>query len=237
MPLGEGPLGSPDWQKVQNWDGPALNYGFRKASAPFTVGPFNVSRYGYLAGQLGLGTGATGQALFKWAIDEAFTESLGFRDLTLSNQFADFANLRLLNLGPFVEVELIPEEGVLTGFTTRLIATNRAHPLELIPFKPVLLVAEHTFAGAGSVFLYPESYYGGPARLFLKPEAAGETFVHLEALDSPGTWAIADFASAAASAVATPELVIPPGGWRLNLFSAAAQNVQVTVTAFMSGSS
>src|SRR5258708_14340380 len=125
MTLGAGPLGYRDWQRVVNCDGPVLlNLGAAELTGNFTSAAIDVSRFGYLAGRMNVGTNPV-NVFISWFADQALTVQLGERLILLDPSIAE-GYVRIPNLGPWLQIKLAPNlSNTKWHPVVRLIGTNR----------------------------------------------------------------------------------------------------------------
>lgn len=227
MPLLASPnRGYADWQRVENWDtGSLWTSSNGSVAGPVTSPAIDVSRIGYLAGYLGSSQNSF-IALFAWYTDDGLGVPLGSRYIVCSSLIGHDAQLRIPNMGPYLQVTLTSTTGANFGYLARLWGTNRVDPLELIPNSPFLLDVQNTAIGASAIAtLYPTDYYSGPISVWTHA-ANSNMATSLEVLDYQGTWDIVGQWTPAAlnyDFIA----IAPPGAWRI-----LVQNLATSSSAY-----
>ena len=122
----QGTQGYLDWQRTVALDGPTFYN--QPASIPpagnVNLGPFDVTRFAYLACQFSGGIADAQQYAFTWTLDQAGTQIVGSWVWTYEAHAA-MPLLHIPNRGPFVKVS-IADQGA-TGFASfvTLFGTNR----------------------------------------------------------------------------------------------------------------
>ena len=122
----QGTQGYLDWQRTVALDGPTFYN--QPATIPpagnVNLGPFDVTRFAYLACQFSGGIADAQQYAFTWTLDQAGTQIVGSWVWTYEAHAA-MPLLHIPNRGPFVKVQ-ITDQGA-TGFTSfvTLFGTNR----------------------------------------------------------------------------------------------------------------
>ena len=235
-PLGQGPRGYGDWQRVVNWDGPLVYDVPSTARVGVVTTPtIETSRYAYLAGVLEVGENPV-QVHAQWFADEKLTKQVGQRQFFLDPLILAASQLRLPNLGPWFAANFNPAEaGTAWKQTARLFLTNRVHPLEYIPLQTLLLDATDSPAGAEAFTHYPLSYYSGPLRYYFSNVTAGGSSFVLQTEVLPGVWHATDEAQVAAERTVEGEFVAPTGAWRILVVTVAAGTVVTRLTATTTG--
>lgn len=210
-----GTRGYQDFQRVQNWDS-AILYTDNGLSLNPPIGTpiLDVSRYAYLAGldSISAGIAAAG---FDWYSDAIGSHTLGHRTVPLSGSMGWPAQYRLPNLGPFVAIVWNSPSGPVPTHSSFIFATNRFHPLELIPHGVNLIWTQLTAIAAGATLtIYPADYYAGPSLVWHNMPAL--LTAQWQYLDQGGTWFnFAQLIGTGANAITN--LTMPAGAWRLNL--------------------
>lgn len=238
MPLGSGPVGYSDWQRISNWDGPVIWELLTKAiTGEAESAVIDSSRYGYIGGRAFI-TAEPFRLSFTWYADKAATKPLGERWVEIDPNITQPVQLRIPNMGPFVKVALLGKEGTSKGIATlRLYLTNRVDPLQLIPRQVLLLTHRKEAGDPELVTVYPTDYFAGPVTCHIETEGAG-TNAFLEVERGPGIWATTDLMQVPATTTfGTQRLIVPPGAWRLTVSSAPGKALNVDILASMTGSS
>ena len=230
--------GYADWQRVENWDTGDLWSASGNNVAVGTASPIlDVSRSGYLGGYLtGSGVGAIFTAT--WYIDAAGTIPIGTRAFVLIDNILSEAQVRLPNLGPFVQLALDPLTNGNFSYSAQVFGTNRVHPLEFIPSHAALIEETNTPVPATStLFYYPQDYYSGPVQVYTSP--TGAVTVAIQLIDPLGNWYNTTLYTVAANANDTREGIAPPGAWRMAVVNGGGSsvNISLAVTPSMTGSS
>src|SRR5271165_2835505 len=125
MPAGSrGPVGYKDYQRLVNYDGPAL-YSLRKVhivKATEKSGALEVSRYLSVTGQLaGINFGDF-QVTFTWFANEGLTEQIAQRRLWVTKEITQGLAYSIPNLGPWLQVSVFAEE---TTCSVEVYGSNR----------------------------------------------------------------------------------------------------------------
>ena len=241
MTLGAGPEGSPDNQKVVNWDGPQLGEVNTTNETAQTIGPVSVGRYGYLnlvaSSNLFPSLVTVEWSQTKASMPKLPTESRWRRVFVIDQTAVELAAiLRIPNLGAWVRVRMAPVGGAAAQFMT-VGTTNRVAAWESIPRVPVLVNNSHVFAGAGAFTVASTAYWGGPAQLLIKPSAAVTCFVDIEAAVEPNVWVKIDQVLANGGATVSQRIVLPLTAVRFQITANAAVTTTVAVTPYLTGSS
>jgi hypothetical protein len=240
MPLGAGPVGSPDWRRIVDWDGPAVWEILTKAiTGEANSGVSDCSRYGYLAGRAFV-TGEAFQLRIEWFSDQAATKGLGQWVMVLNPSVSNPAQLRIPHMGPFVRVVLEGKEGTSKcTATVRLFHSNRIHPLQLIPVNSVLMHNTHLYPEKGLSTISPTDYFAGPCEVEYESDVAGATPVLIESEVGPGifiTTALLRFPNTQPSGQA--KVILPAGSWRVTAVNEAGErHININITAALTGSS
>lgn len=230
-------IGYPDGQRVVNWDSP-LQWDSQGANvAGNVVSPiFDCSRYGYTAGFLYCGLNQI-EVDFTWYADRGGTVTLGSRTFYIDQYQPNGGQLRIPNLGPYVQVALLPIQAGGMNYHAQIFQTNRTHPLEFVPTVPYLIDVQAQALGANANALaYPSDLFSGPMAVWFNiANASGTLF--LQALNASGTYD--DFSQTVVTVKSTLlDLVAPPGSWRFYVLNgaAAATNFYLTAQPSLSGS-
>lgn len=222
-PLLAPPLrGYTDEQRLANYDTGSLYTHQTVNSNAIVPGPtLDVSRFAYIGGAA---TEALSSSVmnFQWALDAAFSQVTGNRQVILNSNIPGDAFFRLLNLGPFVGVNLNPIAGANRTQFVNVFATNRVAQLEFIPQAQTLISQQSVAIGASAtVVVYPVDYYAGPVQLVLEGNVSIQPV--LQFLDTSGNWDSLWVVPPIAASVWTPFTVVtPPGAWRLEVINQTA---------------
>lgn len=236
MPLMSAPSrGYTDWQRVENWDSGVLfsNNGAAAITGDGT-GLLDVSRYAYLSGFDEV-TGGNVQATYAWFADAAGLVGCGGRTIMFEGQNSRQAQYRLPNLGPYVQIGWQLATGASFNHTCVIMATNRAHPLEMIPGNSLLIYESNFNLPAGDTFLYPGTMYTGPVQIWTHALGASVILV-LQMMLSNGTYdAMIQLPGANGEQVFN--WTAPQGAWRLRVANsgAAVPGVYLMATASLTG--
>jgi hypothetical protein len=230
--------GYADWQRVENWDTGLLWNIFIPAGNTSHLSPvLDVSRTAYLSGSVDMTVGDMTVG-FTWYDDENLDNQLGSRVLNMSSEIADPAQLRIPNLGPYLQIVVHELGSAQYSATLLLWGTNRVHPLEFIPQAPYLVAHSVVALAANATnYTWPSDYYAGP--VFVNATSpAGFTF-RLEALNGVDTYDTLAVEPTAANLVINQSFVVPPGAWRVGMqnTSGAATNESLRVAYSATGSS
>lgn len=211
-----GPGGYPDGQRVQNWDGPILwNHDTGPTTTDVTSPVMDVSRFAYLCGNLSASQGNP-DIIIDWYLDSAATIPVGGRSFAMSVNVGGGAQLRIPNLGPYVQITLAQAIVGTYRVVAYIFATNRVYALDFLPGGPLLIDQQDVTLGAGATaVLYPTGYYAGPVQIWT--DIAAPSLLSMQALVAGSGW---DYI-AQQSAPSTPsqvvyEWVAPSGAWRIN---------------------
>jgi hypothetical protein len=241
MPLGAGPEGSPDNQKVQNWDGPQLGEVNTTSEVAQTVGPVNVGRYGYLnlvaSANLVPCVLTAEWSQTKAGMPKLPTESRWRRKFVIdAAAISANALLRIPNLGPWVRVRLAPIAGSSQMFMV-VGASNRIAPWEHIPQHSILAEGSHVYAAGGLETFLPESYWAGPVRVKVVTSAAQAVSLEIQAENESAVFVIVDKIVCPASSEIYGSLQAPLGAWKFVLRAAGATTGSFSAIPQVTGSS
>lgn len=229
--------GYPDWQRNVNFDSGLLwNVNTVLTNQPTTSPTLDVSKFAYLAGLI-LITNNPALVTITWYADSGRVTTLGQRQFILTNSIASSSQIRLVNLGPFCQVQISSISGTQYQASAQLFLSNRVHPLEFIPTQKLLINQQNVAIGANTtVQINPGDYYAGPARVFIF--SALTQGWQLQVLSVNNTWDIVDSFNTTANVNAEFDTITPAGAWRMQIFNAGgASNYYLVVTPSMSGSS
>lgn len=211
--------GYADWQRLDNWDSAPLFSETNIDIAGTHSSPvLDVSRYAYIGGY-DISNANPAVVGFNWFADAAATITLGGVEFLLSPLIQDFAQYRLPNLGPFLQVSWAQVVAGHPSHTCRLIGTNRAHPLEFIPEGPLQYNIQSVALAAGAVVnIYPTDYYAGPMRVWGFFGAGFQW--SLQTLLPDGTWIFIDQSPPTTVTTDVSAVTITPrGAWRFQIFN------------------
>lgn len=178
-----------DWQRIGNYDTGLLYQNTLTNSNANFLGPIlDVSRFAYLSGTMNE-TQSMSTVAVQWYSDDIQTQFMGQVELTLVSNIVPVAQLRVPNLGPFCVVEQSVIGVTRYTSTVNIFATNRVHPLELIPqFAPMIDRQAQPLGASSSAIDYPNGYYSGPAQLAVNCTQNVQVAVRI--LSIVGTWDI-----------------------------------------------
>ena len=225
MPIASQPTrGYTDYQREGNFDTGSF-FGtnvLQLLTMPLVSNLQDVSRYAYVAGTFDCGLGQI-QIEFDWFLDGQASAAIGKRIIMVDANIAAIAQIRLPNLGPFLQITLTPVTAN-PECAWQFIASNRVYPLEMIPVHPVLIALQGQAINAGATLnLYPVDYYSGPVAVWYDP-----TFTtgncDLQYLTTSGTWAYIDQLSHTTNGNNDRQWVVPTGAWRLTVGNTSAGN-------------
>jgi hypothetical protein len=231
--------GYDDYQRITNFDTNILVSQDTGVGHPHIFGPIiDVSRYAYVGIS---NTEILSQHVFalSWFTDLAGDAVLGLRQFGFDAAILQSAQMRIVNLGPFVAPEWINNGAVNYHAQTQLFASNRVYPTEFVPHWPNLVDKQGIAIGAGGTdTVYPTDYYSGPAHVSVYGNVAG-LFVSLQYLNIAFAWrAMETFQSTSITFLTTYATILPAGAWRLFVSNpGAAGNYSVIVTPSTTGSS
>lgn len=229
--------GYAEWQRIANYDSNELIvFPFNPGGGIVQTGVIDVSRFAYLGGFVKAIAGDFSvQAIWFSAFNGG--DIVGKRSIPLTSNINTELQMRIANLGPYVQLTFNTIGG--GGYSGLCIAfgTNRIHPLEVIPEQQVVIDKQAAALGASaSVTVYPLDYSSSPARMLV---SAGQAFTaSLQYLTFPGVWNTYDQNSGGAGAVLSVATLIPAGAWRLVVTnqSAIATTFTCTITPNVTGS-
>jgi hypothetical protein len=217
MPLVSAPnRGYADYQRVGNYDTEDIWSAQITNQAVEQISPIlDVSRFAYLGLYANIG-GSPGNAfiVLEWYMDAAASNLVGTRVLSLATQISTYQS-RIVNLGPFLIINVAPMGGNLTGFF-QAFASNRVYPLELVPVNPVLIDQQHiAIAANGTATLYPSDYFAGPMQVAFNAPSAN-SFAQVAYLSAGNTWDVTYSTPLIAAGVwSVANTVAPVGAWRV----------------------
>jgi len=213
--------GYTDYQRLENWDsGVVWVLPCALGNATIFSPILDCSRFAYVGGHV---YDANNQHIetYSWYSDKDATVTLGQRSFVVNSNVTTAAQLRLPNLGPFLQVRLAAIAAGLFQPCGALVFTNRPHPLEFVPSSPVLISRQVAALGAGATdTLYPSDYYAGPVSVWVQPSNAAFQFA-LKGADPAGTDVFFDFRPLPVGN-STFNLVTPPGLWYVQVTNGGA---------------
>jgi hypothetical protein len=239
MPLITAPnRGYADWQRLENYDSGAL---FSASNFTGAVtqnsGILDMSRYGYIGGYDYPG-GVNTFVDITWYVDAGGTTECGSRFLTLAGPIGDYAQYRLPNLGPFVNLEWAGIGSVNLAHSCVIFGTNRVHPCELIPVLATMVDEQTIAIPNGFTVIYPTGYFSGPCEVWFYPQAATVAYA-IEELTPPGNWDLFyQIPTPGANVNDIRSVVMPSFGWRFVIANTGgATTASLTVTPSLTGAS
>ena len=231
MPLLASPnRGYTDWQRVENWDtGQLWSYSFTN-QLPGPQSPIiDVSRIAYIAGYV---EATLNDCVLSpvWYLDAAGATMVAMRNIGLSASIVHPAQLRIPNLGPYLQVSINPAGAANASSDGVFFGTNRYHPLEFITRDPVLVeVNNANIAASGTNVYYFSGYYAGPFMLnFITTVSC---YINPEYLDASDTWLSIGTMQSAANARTFQPLIAPAAAFRLRVVNTTAGAGVVTLSA------
>lgn len=231
--------GYPDYQRVENWDGPEVLTNFGTLNTGKVESPIvECSRYGYLTGSIG--TGVNDAALkVEYFYDAAGTQFIGIRQMILSTNPLNTGQVNLPNLGPFMKVIVKPlTEGTQWEGFIRLFLSNRLSPTELRLPVPLLAEGEHAFLGAEGFLVPAAGYFAGPIRVYASMTAGETAFsVETQAIPQLGVASLVDKTLLAKAGEFTALHVMPSTACFFVVRTGGPANVLWRMTPFTSGAS
>jgi hypothetical protein len=226
-PLGTGPRGYDDLQRIVNWDSPVLTEAEnRQFAAAFSTPIFDVGRYGYVLLLVKSGLFAEEEEPLRfttiWSVDSAGLLVQAGRSVVVDPLLKGSILVRFLNLGPFVKVTFFPKAALTQAVTYRLLGTNRFAPYEINPESAVLLNQSSALGAKAAVTIFPLSYFAGPALLRMTTGVTTGTF-KVETATAIGTYVVtAEFRLAANTAQDSP-VILPVSAFRVSMENSGAE--------------
>lgn len=228
--------GYADYQRIVNWDDSPFSFGKQATLKEVTnLGTFDVSRYAYLAGNIGgrfLKENGMIEWEFTWSLDEEGKEIVGQR-IFFTHEINGPAQLRIPNMGPWVTIVAKPfTTPVKTNLT--FFPTNRSYPYELLPKKSLLVEAVETAVLSKAVKqFFMEEYFAGPAVIYLKSlKEAGVLTV--STVDLLTNYVNVGIVEVPALGQTWAKVVLPFGPCRLNLENTGAAESKYLINAMAS---
>lgn len=234
MTIGAGPYGYADWQRLANFDSPALlEVSGTEAHGSHEYGPFNVSRF--LAVQAVLSPGPlsalNGDLILQWYPGELALGLLSERTFWMAGN-AGALPLLVPNLGPWLRIatNLNPPKPRLYVAGSNRQAKTLTTPAVAMPLRP-----STAFAGKETLTFYPEGYADGPATLAAFQNTGAAAKWVLETLVSPEAWTESQYGFWTSGALERTNIVLPAGAWRISVEGGAAGSVSFRVTPSPTG--
>lgn len=229
-----------DYQRTVNWDGPlALNINGVEFTTKQVTEVLDVQRYAYLAGRMKPSLQNI-EVKLQWFADAAGTISVGFRTFTLSASIVAAIKFRILNEGPYVQLEFKPPiEPKAWVLTAQIFPSNRAHPLEVVPGTPVVMNEVFNLVAKETRVMVPNDYATGPCGVHL---VSGFTTVAFRFFFFPGPASESIFTERVLTKgqVVDTTIVMPLGAWLVkaeNPEAEASVGSSCIVTPSITGSS
>lgn len=228
--------GYADYQRQSNWDtGVLWNEDTGPIAADVTSPVIDMSRSAFVGMNI---AALTGQPLIilNWYLDAGATLPVGRRQFQMTQSIANNAQVRMLNMGPFLQITLsrvtVPNYRVIM----QVYGTSRTYPLEFIPRSSLLIDVQGQAIGASpaNVTTYPIDYYAGPVRVAVFGLSSG--FITLDYLNGSGVLDPIDQQSMNASGDTVFNTVVPVGAWAVNVQNGStATSYDLIVTPSFTG--
>lgn len=231
--------GYADYQRVDNYDTGVLWNNPGVLSNATVVSPvLDVSRFGYLGGTVAVAAGTQANVAVSWFADAGITVVLGQRTFALQNTGAAPAQIRFPNLGPYCRFTVTSATGAAFNFTATIIATNRLHPLEMIPTASSLFAASgKALAIGGTDTYFPASYCAGPVQLWIDTGGVSVELTILGALSNANSYVL--WRNQSQTTLTTDIVIVPLGVWFAQVFNnaGAAVTYSIAATSSLTGAS
>lgn len=230
--------GYADYQRIENYDtGVIVNLAAAGSTGVVISGIVDVSRFEYLAGLVTMNVGFC-TITATWFADAAGSIVMGTSQFVVSSTILRPMQLRLPNLGPFVQVQMGAIAGGNYTGTVQLIGTNRYNALPAVPVDQMVMNTPNTaVAPSNTATFNPSDYYAGPATAWISTTGAF-SLIDFQSVDTNGAGQI--FYSLATAAASTQQfpLTMPMGWWLVQAKNVTAgnQSIQINVTPSMTGS-
>jgi len=233
-PGSRGPVGYPDYQRVENWDGVRLLYfgTLAKHTGLQTYGPYFVGQYAALLVSLSKGNKPI-TVRFTWSYEGEVEVGNPSREISLEPVNGPArAQLRLPNLGPWVTIEFIPEsEATKWEMVAAVLPTNRQYAYESNPVSGLVIPETlKKVKGASEGFWYPEWLWGGPVQAYVntnkKTGAFGVEYYNVAA----AAWKYSVLESLEGKEWYNIKAVVPLTAWRVKVYNNPAEEASITVT-------
>jgi hypothetical protein len=236
-PLGAGPEGYKDFQRIANYDGPLLaSLAQVKKSGQVKTPRLQVSRFATLWAIAEVTENAPALE-FEWFSAASGGSSIGSRIVWLTEHIGRYAVLSLPNFGPWVQVSLFTN--VNYSATASIFASNRTQQIGFQPIEPMVMALNEPVKAGETKDLYPSSYASGPAQINARALTQNGTFA-IEALTEPGLW-VPTYVSelAGGGAPLNTQVVLPLGAWRVSVTNGTGVEASyiVRITPSSTGSS
>lgn len=227
--LGAGSLGYDDYQRTANFDsGQLASVHSPPSASTLTFGPFNMSRWAYLAASISPNTNPFLIQL-QWSADEAGFEPTGAMEFTITPSIGEAMQFRLPNLGAWVTVTFMALGGLNWGSDGFLYATNRVSPLVFTPEIALLIDLQSITIPTGfTQEFYPSGYYAGPVSLWFESNGNNNGYL-FQYLSPGGAWNDFNVHTPPTAGDTFASLVVPMGAWRVHI----ANSSGVTITYFL----
>ena len=233
--------GYSDYQRVVNWDGPP----FVEINATILLkgvrelGVFDVTRYGYVGGFIGgnfIEERGVAKYTLEWFTDEGATHKIGSKVIILNQNVFFGGQLHIPNQGPWLRIT-VEVTAAKVKQAIVIFPTNRASPVEFLPFSPVIFRESIVFGAAEAKAFNPEYLFAGPAQVLMKPTVATTAFMDVEAEVGIGEFVKVDQVLCNGGATVSQRIVLAPTSMRFTVTANAAMTVAVAITPYTSGSS
>lgn len=230
--VSRGPGGYPDYQRVENYDGPVvLNRKELKVAKGVVkgLGPFDVSRYAAVKLNIECTLGV-GILKLSYGTLEGGAAFIGVREIIVSAELAREAVLEIPNLGPELTVEWFGLAASNTVLVTAVPTNRQVNGTAVFP-GVLLLQSVAKPKAAGEVAVAPGFIATGTVRLFVATEGLGTPNVFITVLDATGTIReISRFAGEVGKSFIVGEFYLPPSPLRL-VFTNGITEQNVTIQA------
>ncbi|MGH9071243.1 MAG: hypothetical protein ACRDX8_08810 [Acidimicrobiales bacterium] len=238
MPSGAPPIGYPDWQRVTNWDGPALLSTTAKEVSNYLSPIMDVSRYANL--KLGLidrqeeHTLTYLVTLYWYAQGNGESHQLGEQAFVLnpdtSYQGQSDINVTIPNRGPWVQLKISEAQGRgPMNIEIYLGTDNRVGLPPTAPRQPSLLAYSKNILSGATAHTWPTYNWTGSAVLSIARGGAAKAFtIQIEAYDAGlKEWVHTWVASLEPGEFYQYTVPCPYGSWRLGFTNATTATVNV----------
>lgn len=231
--------GYPDYQRVDNYDTGVLFSAQTVAGGVLsTPNALDVSRFACTTLSLNNPVGIC-QVSMSWFDDPGQLTLMGTRSFVLDSNITNPAQPTILNLGPFLTIQVGPVAGSNYSLAIRAVASNRVVPVEFHPFQPVVITtAGQNIGGGAAVIVYPTDYFAGPCNVYAEISTANGR-VLLECETATGTWPEVGVFEISTAAELQQTMIMPPGAWRLHVVNQAvgAGTFNLSVVPSLTGAS
>lgn len=230
-----GPFGYPDYQHVENWEGPPFAGPETVKVEPareFIIDRTPIRIYGYTTGQIHVYKGIFTIEAFWWATKEGGAATFG-KSWTMEEGIGERAIAHLLNQGEFIEIVMINVSSEDGEIEFRFSGTNRAAAQEFVPITSPLRIAssEGKMKPNYEEFYNVSSIAAGPAQLILKGQGHPAT-IELAAHESGfGAYPLAFGEVTATIDSVTLDVTLPPAPLQIAITNGAVeQELTATLT-------